>query len=76
MDYDEHPIVGMFRTRSEVLDAKHAPRGDPDEPIARLAIWISLNIDKLSSEDINELTDIGGMLFREQIRRRMIRRVK
>ncbi|MDR2333011.1 MAG: hypothetical protein LBE61_05970 [Burkholderiaceae bacterium] len=75
METDEHPIVAMFRKRAEVLETRHAQR-DPNEAISRLAIWISLNIDKLSSEDINELTDIGGLLLREQIRRSMIWRVK
>ncbi|QIL84209.1 hypothetical protein G7047_29670 (plasmid) [Diaphorobacter sp. HDW4A] len=40
----DHPIVVMFRRRAEVLEARHAQRRNPEESIARLAIWISLTM--------------------------------
>ncbi|QIL79032.1 hypothetical protein G7047_03205 [Diaphorobacter sp. HDW4A] len=75
MEYADHPIVALFRQRAEQLDAAREPR-DADEAIVKLAVWMSENIDRLDGDDIEALVQVGGSMFREQLRRRMIRRVK
>ena len=75
MEYADHPIVALFRQRAEQLNAAHEPR-DPEESIVKLAVWMSENIDRLDGEDIESLVQVGGAMFREQLRRRIIKRVK
>lgn len=75
MENDDHPVVSLFREQAEKLDAAHAPR-DPDEAIVKLAIWMSVNIKRLDATDIDMLSEVGGIMYREQLRRRMLKRVK
>ena len=64
----DHPIIKLFESQAELLDIA----GDPstlDDAIARLAGWMDM-VD-LSDDDITVLVGIGGVLYREGLRRRM-----
>ena len=75
MENDDHPVVSLFRGHAEKLDAAHAPR-DPDDAIVKLARWMSINIKRLDAMDIEMLSEVGGIMYREQLRRWMLKRVK
>lgn len=67
------PYIELFRTRSEQLDAEGAP-SDPDEPLVLLASLMGNEEGALSEHAMNVLTEIGGQLYREGMRRKMILR--
>ena len=75
MEDAEHPVIGLFRLHAEMMNAQAAPH-DSDEAIVQLAAWIDSVQHWLTGDDLSALTAVGGIMYREQLRRRMIRRVK
>ena len=71
----EHPIIQLFRSYADMLDSESAPN-DPDEAIVQLASWIDSVQHWLTEDDVSALTAVGGIMYREQLRRRMLKRVK
>ena len=66
----DHPIIKLFESQAELLDIASDP-ATLDDAIARLAGWMDMT--DLSDDDITVLVGIGGILYREGLRRRMAR---
>lgn len=75
MSESSNPYIELFRSRAELLDSEGAPH-DTDEPLVLLASLMGNEEGALSEHAMNVLTEIGGQLYREGLRRKMIRRVK
>ena len=71
----EHPVIQLFRSYADMLDSDAAPH-DADAAIVQLATWIDSVQHWLTEDDVSALTAVGGIMYREQLRRRMIKRVK
>lgn len=65
-----HPIIAMFQEQSEALDAAQ-DTSRLDDAIALLAGWMELSQSRLTDADMTVLVDIGGILFREDLKRKM-----
>ena len=66
------PYIELFRARAEKLDAEGAP-SDSDELLVILASLIGNEEGALSEHAMNVLTEIGGQLYREGLRRKLDR---
>lgn len=75
MEATEHPVIRLFRLHAEMMDSQAAPH-DADEAIVQLASWIDSVQHWLTEDDVSALTAVGGVMYREQLRRRMLKRVK
>jgi prefoldin subunit 5 len=64
-----HPLVRQFQAQAEVLEAQGSTES-LDEAIATLASWMELAQDQLSDDDETVLISLGGILFREGLRKR------
>lgn len=64
-----HKNIALFQTQAEVLDVAGSIAG-LDDAVAELAGWIELARNRLSDDDRVVLTWIGGVLYREGLRRR------
>jgi len=60
--------IDLFSQRAELLDIQGSRKG-LDDAIADLAAWMSLAV--LTEDDRTVLGEIGGVLYREGLRRRM-----
>ena len=69
------PYIESFRAQAERLDEIGAPY-DTDLPIALLALFMRQAEGLLSEEEMFALAEIGAHLYREDLRRSMIRQVK
>lgn len=65
-----HHLIEQFGHRAALLDLQRSDCG-LDEAIANLAGWMELVGDQLSEDDMAVLVEIGGVLYREGLRRRM-----
>lgn len=63
-----HPTIALFENRAELLDLQGSKKG-LDDAIADLAAWMGLA--ELTEDDWAVLGEIGGVLYREGLRRRM-----
>lgn len=64
-----HPTIQQFQAAAELLDLQQS-RAGLDDAISQLAAWMDLAADHLSEDDAAVLINIGGMLYREGLRRR------
>lgn len=64
-----HPTIKLFEQRAALLDAEASGKG-LDDAIADLAAWMDLAADHLTEDDWAVLGGIGGVLYREGLRRR------
>lgn len=64
-----HPIINLFQSKAEVLDATQSREG-LDDAIALLAGWIEASQGKLTEDDLAVLSDVGAMLYRDGLGRR------
>lgn len=64
-----HPTIHLFEQLAELLDLQRSEAG-LDDAISRLAAWMDLAQDHLTEDDLTVLGEIGGMLYREGLRRR------
>jgi hypothetical protein len=64
-----HPIIALFQTQAEILDARKS-RAGLDEAIANLAAWMDVMQDQLSEDDWAILCGIGGTLYRAGLAKR------
>ena len=64
-----HPTIKLFEQRAELLDLQ-ASRWSLDDAISELAAWIDLARYKLTEDDMVVLGNVGGLLYREGLRRR------
>ena len=75
MDDVEHLVIRLFRLHAEMMDSQ-ADVHDADEAIVHLATWIDSVQHWLTEDDVSTLTAVGGIMYREQLRRKFIKRVK
>lgn len=64
--------IRRFQNRALALDEQFSGRG-MDDAIADLARWMDDAQARLSDDDRAALIEIGGVLFREGLRRRISR---
>ncbi|CAN5714444.1 hypothetical protein BH10PSE18_BH10PSE18_08010 [soil metagenome] len=64
-----HPTIELFEQRAALLDVQGSDKG-LDDAIAELAAWIGLAAGRLTEDDLAVLGGIGGVLYREGLRRR------
>lgn len=64
-----HPMIQRFEAQAELLDMQ-ASRESLDDAVVRLAAWVDLAQGKLSEDDMVVLMEVGGILYREGLRRR------
>jgi hypothetical protein len=64
-----HPTIHLFEHLAELLDLQGSEAG-LDDAISRLAAWMDLARDHLTEDDLAVLNEIGGVLYREGLRRR------
>lgn len=64
-----HPTIHLFEQLAELLDLQGREAG-LDDAISRLAAWMDLAGDHLTEDDLAVLNEIGGVLYREGLRRR------
>ncbi|MFH7042201.1 hypothetical protein ABT392_07780 [Paucibacter sp. JuS9] len=64
-----HPVIQRFEAQAELLDVQ-AAHVSLDDAVVRLAAWIGLAEGKLSEDDVVALVEVGGILYREGLRKR------
>lgn len=64
-----HPTIQLFQQRAELLNIQGSTEG-LDDAIANLAAWMSLARDRINEDDWVALGEIGGLLYREGLKRR------
>lgn len=64
-----HPMIQRFEAQAELLDMQ-ASRASLDDAVVRLAAWMELAKRKLSEDDMVVLIEVGGVLYREGLRKR------
>lgn len=64
-----HPTIDLFEQRAALLDLQGSEAG-LDDAIADLAAWMGLVAEHLTEDDLAVLGGIGGVLYREGLRRR------
>lgn len=65
-----HPLIALFENRAEVLDAT-GQATHADDAIVKLASWMELAKTRLTEDDMAVLADIGAILYRDGLKRRM-----
>lgn len=64
-----HQVIQRFEAQAELLEVQEA-RASLDDAVVRLAAWIGLAEGKLTEDDIAALVEVGGILYREGLRKR------
>ncbi len=64
-----HPMIQRFEAQAELLDMQ-AARESLDDAVVRLAAWMDLAQGRLSEDDMVVLVEVGGILYREGLRKR------
>ncbi|WP_342616587.1 hypothetical protein [Rhodoferax sp. GW822-FHT02A01] len=64
-----HPLIALFQQRAEILDMQGS-KATAGDAIGMLAAWIEANQDRLTEDDLAVLGEIGGLLYRDGLRRR------
>lgn len=70
MTDDTHPLIALFESRAEVLDAA-GQASQLDDAIVKLASWMALAQDRLTEDDMTAVSEIGAILYRDGLNRRM-----
>lgn len=65
-----HPTIELFQRRAALLDIQGSSKR-LDDAIAGLAAWMDLAADHLTEDDRAVLGEVGGVLYREGLRRRL-----
>jgi len=65
-----NPIIQAMQARAELLDIQGSTQG-LDDALANLAGWIELKQEELHEDDLAVLLEVGGILYREGLKRRM-----
>lgn len=68
-----HPVIQAFQNQAEMLDALQTPQGLEDAT-SQLALWMDLKQAELSEDDWTMLVNVGGLIYREELRQRMLAR--
>ena len=73
MTREVHPIIHLFGQGAEVIDAT-GQKLQLDDAIAKLADWMELAQNRLNEDDRTMLAEIGAILYKEGLDRRMSRK--
>lgn len=65
-----HPIIALFEQSAEIIDAT-GQDVQLDDAITKLAGWMGLAQDRLTEDDMAALAEIGAILYRDGLKRRM-----
>ena len=65
-----NPIIEAIQARAELLDIQQSPQG-LDDALATLAGWIEMNQEELPEDDLAILLEVGAVMYREGLRRRL-----
>jgi hypothetical protein len=65
-----NPIIALFQAKAELLDVTNSTEG-LDDATALLAGWIGKVSMKLSQDDMTILSDVGAVLYREGLRKKL-----
>lgn len=64
-----HPLIQRFQAQADLLDLQEA-RDSLDDAVVRLAAWMGLAERRLTEDDVSALVEVGGILYREGLRKR------
>jgi hypothetical protein len=64
-----HHVLKLFEQRAELLHIAGCS-WDLDDAASELAAWLDLARYKLTESDVNALTNVGALLYREGLRKR------
>ncbi len=64
-----HPVIQRFEIQAQLLDVQQSG-ASLDDAVVRLAAWIGLAEDHLTEDDMAVLVEVGGVLYREGLRKR------
>jgi hypothetical protein len=67
---DIHPLISLIETKAELLDVTDSPK-DLDDAISLLVGWMDLAKHRLSEDDMTVLSDVGALLYREGLMRKL-----
>lgn len=70
---DTNPIIALFEAQAQMLDAS-GQQTNIDDAIVKLATWLYLSQGVLSEDDMTLLVEVGGILYREGLERRLQQR--
>lgn len=70
MSDDIHQVIARFEQSAEMLDMQRS-KENLDDAISLLAGWMEMSSRSLSEDDLAVLTRIGGILYRDGLRRRV-----
>ena len=65
-----HPLIALFESQAQALDAA-GRKATLDDAIVMLAGWMELAQDQLTEDDVVILAEIGAIMFRDGLDRRM-----
>ncbi|MGT3070875.1 hypothetical protein [Pseudomonas putida] len=65
-----NPVIAAIQARAELLDIQQSPQG-LDNALATLAGWIEMNQEELPEDDLAILLEVGAVMYREGLRRRL-----
>ncbi|WP_293765811.1 hypothetical protein [uncultured Aquitalea sp.] len=68
-------MIALFEAHAQMLDACGRQTNVEDATVM-LAVWLSLNQGILSEDDMAQLVEVGGILFREGLEHRLQQRLK
>ncbi|MBO9513997.1 MAG: hypothetical protein J7549_07760 [Variovorax sp.] len=63
-----HPLIELFEQQAALLDLRKSAAG-LDDAVCLLASWMYTAKDHLTDEDLAVLGELGGMLYREGVRK-------
>lgn len=67
---DTHPMIALFESHAQALDAT-GRKTCLDDAITLLAGWMSLAQDHLSENDMAVLGEVGAIMYRDGLNRRI-----
>ncbi|WP_089084287.1 hypothetical protein [Aquitalea magnusonii] len=70
---DTNPIIALFETQAQMLDVSDQ-QTNIDDAIVKLTTWLYLSQGVLSEDDMTLLVEVGGILYREGLERRLQQR--
>lgn len=67
---DIHPLISLIETKAELLDVTDSQK-NLDDAISLLVGWMDVAKHRLSEDDMTVLSDIGAVLYREGLKRKL-----
>ena len=70
MPSDTHPLIALFQAQAELLDLAQN-KATLSDAISLLASWMDVARGRLTEDDLVVLGEIGGILYRDGLARRL-----